>query len=176
MISSHSQFSPSKDSVVVLKEIRGLELLAVSYPPWNGMHTGPPYLGSALVCEGVIEDAPGLVDARNVHDSTLVVVERGQTKTRLAREGEELFLWVRIYADGAPGDYQFDVRFISPSGVEIARQAATSTLTLDGLSAVIPIDRLLTDESGVHHFEVGLDGRLLTKVPFEIQIREISEA
>lgn len=146
------------------------------YPAWKGMYVGPPYLGCALVCEGVVEDAPGLVHAHNIHDSTLAVVARGQTKTRLAREGEELFLWVRLYADGAPGDYEFDVRFISPTGNELARQPAVATLTIDGLSAVIPIHLLLTEESGIHHFEVGLDGSLLTKVPFEIQIREVAPA
>jgi hypothetical protein len=57
-----------------------------AYPKWNGMFVGPPYLGCALVCESVIEDAPGLVHAQNIHDSTLVVVAKGQTKTRLARK------------------------------------------------------------------------------------------
>jgi hypothetical protein len=123
-----------------------------------------------------VEDAPGLIHAHNIHDSTLAVVAKGQTKTRIVQDGEELFLWVRLYADGAPGDYEFDVRFISPSGAEVARQAALTTLTFDGLHAVMPIHRLLTGESGVHHFEVGLEGRLLTKVPFEIQIREVAAA
>jgi hypothetical protein len=61
-------------------------------------------------------------------------------------------------------------------GKGIARQMAESTLTFDGLSAVIPIHLLTTEERGVHHFEVGLDGRLLTKVPFEIEMTEVVQA
>src|ERR1017187_10563962 len=94
------------------------------YPPWSGPHIGPPYLGSAVICESAIEDAPGLTDVRAIHASELVVVARGQTKTTIARQGEELFLWVRLYADGAPGECEIDVRFLSPSGRGLARQTA----------------------------------------------------
>jgi hypothetical protein len=143
---------------------------SVGYPPWKGVHVGPPFLGSALVCESVLEDVPGLTSVGGIHSSELVAVARGQTRTTLAREGEELFLWLRIYADGAPGEYELDVRFLSPAGDGLARQVARSTLTLDGVSAVIPIKLLTTNESGVHHFEVGIDGMLLARVPFEVQI------
>jgi len=150
--------------------------MSSDYPEWKGTHIGPPYLGSALICESVVEDAPGVTDVRRIYSSALLVVEHGQTKSTLAPSGDELFLWVRLYADDAPGEYEFDVRFISPSGKGIARQTAVSLLTFDGLSAVIPIHRLTTEERGVHHFEVGLDGRLVTKVPFEIEISAVSKA
>jgi hypothetical protein len=150
--------------------------VSVGYPSWDGVHVGPPYLGSALVCESVLEDVPGLTNVGGIHSSELVAVVRGQTRTTLAREGEELFLWLRIYADGAPGEYELDVRFLSPSGGGLARQVARSTLTFDGVSAVIPIRLLTTDESGVHHFEIGLDRMLLARVPFEVQIVEAAGA
>ena len=146
------------------------------YPSWGGVHMGPPYLGCAVVCESVIEDAPGLSDVRGIHSSELLVVRRGQTRLAIGREEGELFLWVRLYADSAPGEYEFEVRFLSPSGAGLARQVASSTLTSDGLSAVIPIHLLRTEESGVHHFEIGIDGKLVTKVPFEIQIEEVVRA
>jgi hypothetical protein len=102
------------------------------------MHIGPPYLGAALICETVFEDAPGLTDVLHIHTQTLLAVPRGQTKARLAMEGGELYLWVRLDACDAPGDYEFDVRFLSPSGARLARQVAQSTLTADGLSRSSP--------------------------------------
>lgn len=134
-------------------------------PPWQGTHVGSPYLGAALICQTVFEDAPGLTDVLQIHTATTIAVARGQPKTRLALEGGELYLWVRLYAFDAPGDYEFDVRFFAPSGACLARQVAQCMLTLDGLSAVIPIAQLATEESGTHHFEIGLDSRLIAKVP-----------
>ena len=77
--------------------------MADEYPAWNGMHIGPPYLGAALICETVFEDAPGLTDVLHIHTQTLLAVPRGQTKARLAMEGGELYLWVRLYACDAQG-------------------------------------------------------------------------
>lgn len=141
-------------------------------PAWHEVHVGPPYLGAALVCQSVFEDAPGLTDVLHIHTSTLISVSPGQGKTTIATEGSELYLWLRIYAVDAPGDYELDVRFLSPSGAQLARQVATCTLTTDGASAVIPIATLTTSERGLHLFEIGLDDRLLTKVPYEIDILE----
>ena len=47
---------------------------------------------------------------------------------------------------------------------------------MDALGAVIPIGLLTTEEQGTHHFEVGIDGRLMTKVPFEVVIYQVAEA
>lgn len=81
-----------------------------------------------------------------------------------------------MYACDAPGDYEMDVRFLSPSGAGLARQVARCELGIDGVGAVIPVETLLTSEHGVHVFEIGLDGRLLTKVRYAIEIRETALA
>jgi hypothetical protein len=140
--------------------------------PWQSVHVGPPYLGAALVCQTVFEDAPGLTDVLQIHTTTLISVSPGQEKTTIATGGGGLYLWLRIYAAGAPGVYELDVRFLSPTGSRLARQLATCTLTTDGVSAVIPIAQLATEERGIHYFEIGLDGSLITKVPYEIDILE----
>ena len=152
------------------------DAFAEEMPPWHGMHVGPPYLGAALICQTVFEDAPGLTDVLHIHATTLIAVSPGQEKTTIATEGGHLFLWLRMYAADAPGDYELDVRFFSPSGLRLARQVATCTLTVDGASAVIPIARLTTTERGTHYFEIGLDGFLVTKVPYEIDILESGAA
>jgi hypothetical protein len=146
------------------------------WPPWQGVHVGPPYLGAALICQMVLEDAPGLTDVLHIHTTTLISVSPGQEKTTIATEGGELYLWLRMYAGGAPGDYELDIRFLSPSNERLARQVATCTLTTDGVSAVIPIARLTTTEQGKHHFEIGLHSHLVSKVPYGIDIVEAGTA
>ena len=97
------------------------DAFAEEMPPWHGMHVGPPYLGAALICQTVFEDAPGLTDVLHIHATTLIAVSPGQEKTTIATEGGHLFLWLRMYAADAPGDYELDVRFLSPSGLRLAR-------------------------------------------------------
>lgn len=145
-------------------------------PAWNGPHIGPPYLGAAVICHLMFEDGPGLTDIGHIHSDTLLCVAKGQRKATLATEGSDLFLWVHLYACEAVGDYELDVRFLAPSGARVARQVATCSLNPDGVSAVIPIATLTTTESGRHLFEIGVDGRLLTKVPYQVEILETGSA
>jgi hypothetical protein len=145
--------------------------MAEDAPDWIGPHVGPPYVGGAAICETVSDgDNSRLIDLTGIHTETVIAMARGQTKTQLAIEGGTLYLWFRFYTIGAPGEYDVEVRFLAPSGRCIERGSMRCPFNDDGYMVSISIVRFETDESGLHVFEIGLDQRLATRIPFRIDL------
>jgi Family of unknown function (DUF6941) len=134
-----------------------------------------PYLSAALLCERVMEEKDKVLTAFRITDSTTITLPPGtpddfpSETNRLPVTFDSL---VSLKTGKSPGEHTVRIDMISPSGKR--SESETRTLTLPdeehGGANLIHHHTVSIKQGGLFYFEVLVDGELLTRVPFRIDV------
>jgi hypothetical protein len=143
---------------------------------WESNHVGPPYLSAAVICRQVEEDEQGGINLHHLSTGSVVSGYLEEFGIRLANPGDSLILWLSLFSGAMGGESTVIVRLVSPSGLVTGQFTHPFKSRPGNYSVAIPLEGLVVFEEGVHRFEIGLDGALVTKVPYEVVHAVMSRA
>lgn len=137
--------------------------------------TPAPYLTAALFCERVIEDKEGVLSVIRIMDSIVIELPADapddfpSEHNRLPVAFDGL---IAIKTGDSPGEHTLRVEMISPSGKrsETHRHVVALKEQEHGGANLTLHNTIKLKHGGLFHFEVFIDDRLATRVPFRIDV------
>jgi len=135
-----------------------------------------PYLTVALFCERVIEDKENVLTVMRIMDSIVMHLPAGTPDDFPSDENRIPVLFdglVTLKTGKAPGEHIVRIDMISPSGKRSDGEKRTVTLPPDehGGANLIHHHVVKVKQGGLFYFEVFVDERLLTRLPFRIDVK-----
>ena len=130
---------------------------------------GGPFLLAAFICEKVLIEADGVMSAIRIIDRTNVVPPPGLAPSEMPPVDLNHTLFVNFKAGQARGRSSVKLVLRSPLGLKLT-EATTPVLWEGedrGVNLVIPL-RLRVEQEGLYWFEVHLEDKLVTKIPFRV--------
>jgi hypothetical protein len=128
-----------------------------------------PYVGIAVLCDGVEARDDGTLDIHGIVDG-LVVEPRADDPLGLQPHAVLSFtLVVNVRAGAERGAHRLGIRGFYPSGAagpEHQRDVEFSDAS-PGAGLIVPLS-LEIHEQGWYHFDVEYDGRRLTRIPLHV--------
>jgi hypothetical protein len=134
-----------------------------------------PYLTAALFCERVMEEKDKVLTAFRIMDSIIIVLPPNAPPD-FPSEGNRL----PVYFDGlvslktgkSPGEHSVRVDMISPSGKRSTNDKQIVTLSQEehGGANLTIHHSVSLKQGGLFYFEVFIDDRLATRIPFRIDV------
>ena len=129
-----------------------------------------PYLSAALLCERILEEKDGVKSAIRIIDRVTHTTVGPSPPEEMEAFEYDLNLFLRFKSGMARGSHTLEIRFIKPSGESPA--PIRQTLLFEGeedrgvdIGARMHIRFDLT---GIHWFNVYLDGICVTRIPLRI--------
>lgn len=131
-----------------------------------------PFLATAVLCEKVLREPDGVMSLIRVVDriytSQVTVGRPDSTQAPLPPPPPLMLnLVISFKSGGISGDREVGITSYAPSGLRVSeiRQRVLFEGGADRGIAVIGVVTINVTETGMHWFEVRLDGQLATKVP-----------
>lgn len=129
-----------------------------------------PFLGAALICERVIQEADGVLTAMRIVD-TFTVPARPNLPPEI-KQGIEFTVLVMLKSGDVRGKSKVAIKLRYPSGK--IKDMGENEIVLEGEhrgANLVARTKLAILEWGLHWFDVSWDGQMLTSVPFSV-VRE----
>jgi hypothetical protein len=136
---------------------------------------GGPYLAAAIFCETILDGADKSLTAIRIHDGTLFTLHHDAPADMPSQEKpvvmKKSFL-LAFKSGDSPGKHRLQVVTESPSGkrTEAINQDVELEDTPAGGLNIKNEAHLGFHLSGVYWFDIMLDGKLMTRMPFNIMI------
>jgi hypothetical protein len=128
----------------------------------DGESSGP-FVRAALLCEKVVKERGGVLSAARIFER-VVAPAPGELKV-------DGYLLVMLAAGSATGNHELEVRSFRPSHAPLRDPYVTLFRLLpdpeSGATFLLKLG-FTTAETGVHWFEVRVDGKLVTRVPLKV--------
>jgi hypothetical protein len=135
-----------------------------------------PYLTAALFCERVIEDKERVLTIVRIMDSIIIDLPEDipadfpSDENRLPVSFDGL---VSLKTGKSPGEHTIRIDMISPSGKRSENYRQTVTLSPEehGGANLMLHNTVSVKKGGLFYFEVFIDDKLATRLPFRIDVR-----
>jgi hypothetical protein len=135
-----------------------------------------PFVSAALICDRVIREVDGALSAIRIVDQVTLI----RPPTGLPAEIQiAANLWLLIALKGAPAPGRRNVRITAqaPDGMRtdigLADVDFASTSSIGPPGANLVVQAVLNfRQTGIHWFDVLLDGNFLTSIPLEVRLEE----
>lgn len=137
---------------------------------------GGPFLAAAFFCENILEDADGSLSVIRIHDGMNIVISDEAPADFPSKDKPfpiRKFFLLTFRSGDSPGDHQLKVVVLSPSGkrTEMVNRTVTLKDVSNGGLNVKNEAMIGVHLSGVYWFDVFLDGKRMTRMPFKIDIK-----
>jgi hypothetical protein len=137
---------------------------------------GGPFLAAAVFCEGILEDMQGMLSVQRIVDGMLVSIPSSvpadfPSKKNPIQLVQNILL---IFRSGdKPGKHKLKLDIESPAGKKskALQQEVELTQPPNGGLNFKTKTNLHIYSSGVFWVDVRLDGKLVTRMPFDVQIK-----
>ena len=134
-----------------------------------------PFIQAALICEKVLEEKDGVLSVIRVIDRLTHAINAPSLPAELPQVTFPCVLLVMLKSGRARGRHQVEVAMEHPSGRR--NQIISSSLQLEGeergANLVLRVG-LTFDAEGLYWFDVILDDRLFTRIPFRMMYQLVS--
>ena len=131
---------------------------------------GGPFLQAALICERILTEADGTVSAIRIIDRFFITPNPGQPPAAtMPAVVMSHTLFVTFKSGAVHGRLTAKLVFRGPSGLKLQEVSIPVLLEGDerGANLIIPY-QIQVEEEGLYWFDVYLDDKLMTKVPFRV--------
>ena len=134
-----------------------------------------PFVAVAAICENVIEGKDGVLSLIRLVDRQMIVAQGPEAPDSMPPQKFNFFLVISLKAGAARGRQTVKFSIEEPSGV--SRPLQTLPVLFEsadrGQNLVIKMDMTLEQE-GLYWFDVELNGRVLTRIPFRLIYQQVS--
>jgi len=134
-----------------------------------------PFIQAAMICEKVLEEKDGVLSIVRVIDRLMHAVNAPTLPDELPKVTFQCVLLVMLKSGRARGRHQLEIVMEAPSGQR--NQVVTTSVQLEGeergANLLLRIG-LTFDSEGLYWFDVRLDDRLQTRIPFRMMYQLVS--
>jgi hypothetical protein len=131
---------------------------------------GGPFLQAAFICEKVLTEADGTVSAIRIIDRFFITPGPGQlAAAAMPAVVMSHTLFVTFKSGTAHGRFTAKLVFRGPSGLKLQEVSVPVLLEGEerGANLIIPY-QIQVDQEGLYWFDVYLNEKLMTKIPFRV--------
>ncbi len=131
---------------------------------------GGPFLQAAFICEKVLTETDGTVSAIRIIDRFFVQPGPGQQPAAtMPAVVMNHTLFVTFKSGSAHGRFTAKLVFRGPSGLKLQEVSVPVLLEGEerGANLIIPY-HIQVDEEGLYWFDVYLEKKLMTRIPFRV--------
>ncbi len=134
-----------------------------------------PYLQMAVFCEKVLQERDGVISVIRVVDRINRTASGPDAPEAMPPFDYQMTAVITLKSGRARGGVQVEIEPEMPSGLRKPRIAMTAQMegSERGQNLIMNI-QMRFDEPGVYWFSVYIDGRLTTKMPFDVRYSRIS--
>ena len=129
-----------------------------------------PYVQAALFCEKVLQEPDHVLSIIRVIDQVTIKVVGAEAPEALPRFGYSMQALIMLKPGSARGRHTYMLSMERPNGLK--NEVGTGTANFTGgqnQGASIRLNLNLTfDQEGLYWFDLILDGKLLTRMPFQV--------
>jgi hypothetical protein len=131
-------------------------------------HPGP-FVALAVLCERIVPRPDGAVDVHGIVDGVALTPAPPDPLGLKPAGIVSLTAVVSLRAGEARGRHEVSLRGTYPSGADGPAVSRTVEFTdrVPGASLVVPLE-LEVHEPGTYHFDVRVDGALVTRIPLRV--------
>lgn len=129
-----------------------------------------PYLTAALICERVLQESDGVTSAIRIIDRVTHTIFDPSPSREMEPFSYDLEILVMLKSGEHPGMHKLSIQPIKPSNEKIAPMNYTINLEAPadrGFNLRARV-RMLFDEAGLWWFDISLNGKRITRIPFRV--------
>ena len=136
-----------------------------------------PYLQMSVFCEKVLQERDGVISVVRVIDRVNRTAAGPDAPDAMPSFDYQLTAVITLKAGRARGGVQVEIEPELPSGLRQPRAAMTAQMEGNerGQNLIMNL-QMKFEEPGVYWFNVYVDGRLITRMPFTVTYSRISGA
>jgi len=134
-----------------------------------------PFIQAALICEKVLDEKDGVLSVVRIIDRLTHSINAPTLPAELPKVNFQCVILLMLKSGRARGRHQIEVVMEHPSGQR--NQLVSSSVQLEGeergANLVLRIG-LTFDAEGLYWFDIKLDDRLYTRIPFRMMYQLVS--
>jgi hypothetical protein len=134
-----------------------------------------PFLIAAVICEKVLQERDGVASVIRVIDRLTHAIQAPEMPAELPKVSFQFFIFVSLKAGSARGRHQLEVVSEHPSGQR--RMLLATSILFEGEdrgSNVVAQTAFDFDSEGLYWFDVMVDGKRMTRIPFRMLYQLVS--